>query len=81
MLTKPTKQMLRSLYKHSQQDSWVEITKLFEEELSKTFEVLADSREDTALRQMQGRAQFIREFLALVREAPRHLEKLNDTTF
>lgn len=79
MLTKPTTQALRSIYAISQGKGWDEINKMFEEELRKSFEFLAESRDDLALRQMQGRVQFIREFLDVVREAPRLLEKLKDS--
>lgn len=81
MLVKPSIHALRSLHKLKQQDMWQEINKLFEAELQRAYEILSDSREDAALRQMQGRAQFIREFLALVHDAQKHLEKLNDSTF
>ena len=78
MLTKPTVHALRSLYAISQGKGWEEVNKLFEEELKKSFDFLAESRDELALRQMQGRVQFIREFLDVVREAPRLLEKLKD---
>ena len=79
MLTKPTTQMLRSLYALSQSKGWDEINKLFENELTKSYDFLVESRDELALRQMQGRVQLIREFQDLVREAPRLLEKLKDT--
>ncbi len=79
MLTKPSLHALRSLYAVSQGKSWEEIDKLFRDELQKSFEFLAESRDELALRQMQGRVQFIREFLDVVREAPRLLEKLKDS--
>ena len=71
--------MLRSLYALSQSKGWDEINKLFENELTKSYDFLVESRDDLALRQMQGRVQLIREFQDLVREAPRLLEKLKDT--
>lgn len=79
MLTKPTVHALRSLYAISQSKGWDEVNKMFEVELQKSFEFLAESRDELALRQMQGRVQFIREFLDVVREAPRLLEKLKDS--
>ena len=78
MLTKPTIQSLRGLYAISQGKSWQDVGKMFEDELQKSFEFLAESRDELALRQMQGRVQFIREFLDVVRDAPRLLEKLKD---
>lgn len=79
MLTKPTVHALRSLYALSQSKGWEEVNKLFEDELKKSFDFLAESRDDLALRQMQGRVQLIREFQDMVREAPRLLEKLKDS--
>ena len=38
------------------------------------------AREDVVVRQLQGRAQFIREFQALWRDAPGVLEKLRDNS-
>ena len=78
MLTKPSVHALRSLYALGQNKAWQEVDKLFEDELKKAFNFLAESRDDLALRQMQGRVQFIREFQDMVREAPRLLEKLKD---
>lgn len=80
MLTKPSRQALRSLYSVSQSPSWVEIDKLFKEELQKSYEYLADSRDELTLRQLQGRIKLIQEFLDVVQEAPRLLEKLKDST-
>ena len=59
---------------------WLEVDKLFQDELKKSYEFLADSRDDLALRQMQGRVQLIREFLGMVQDAPRLLEKLKDSS-
>jgi arginine repressor len=80
MFVKPTVQTLRSIYSLSQQSAWKEIDKLFEDELQRTLLFLAESRDDVALRQMQGRAQFIREFLDTVNNSQKSLEKLKETT-
>lgn len=80
MLTKPTRQQLRSLYSLSKTDAWTEIDKIFQTELDKTYENLAEGRDDATLHRLQGRAQLIREFRVLVREAPSLLEKLGETT-
>jgi hypothetical protein len=79
MLTKPSVHALRSLYALSQSKGWDEVNKLFENELRKSYDFLVESRDELALRQMQGRVQFIREFQDMVREAPRLLEKLKDS--
>jgi hypothetical protein len=80
MFVKPTVQTLRSIYSLSQQSAWKEIDKLFEDELQRTLLFLAESRDDVALRQMQGRVQFIREFLDTVNNSQKSLERLKETT-
>jgi arginine repressor len=80
MFVKPNAQTLRSIYSLSQQSGWAEIDKLFKEELQRTLLTLADSRDDVALRQLQGRAQFIREFLDTVNGSQKSLERLKETT-
>lgn len=80
MFVKPTAQTLRSIYSLSQQSAWGEVDKLFKEELQRTLLTLADSRDDVALRQLQGRAQFIREFLDTVNGSQKSLERLKETT-
>lgn len=80
MFVKPNAQTLRSIYSLSQQSGWAEIDKFFKEELQRTLLTLADSRDDVALRQLQGRAQFIREFLDTVNGSQKSLERLKETT-
>lgn len=80
MSIKPTLPALRSLHTVSNQPGWSEIDKLFQAELTKAYEFLAESRDDVALRQTQGKVQFIRDFQALVRDAPKLMEKLKDST-
>jgi arginine repressor len=80
MFVKPTAQTLRSIYSLSQQSAWGEVDKFFKEELQRTLLTLADSRDDVALRQLQGRAQFIREFLDTVNGSQKSLERLKETT-
>lgn len=76
MLTKPSAQALRSLTGFSRQTGWAAVDQMFKDELSKTYEMLADSADEALIRQLQGRAKLIREFLSLVHDAPRTLEKL-----
>ena len=76
MLIKPTAQALRSLTGFSRQTGWAAIEQMFKDELSKTYEQLAEGADEAYLRQLQGRAKLIREFLSLVQEAPVILEKL-----
>ena len=68
MLTKPSPAVLRALTAlkiHTGGD----VIEFLEAELSATHELLAEAQEDWRLRRWQGRAQFIKEFLALVRTA------------
>lgn len=76
MLTKPSAQALRSLTGFSRQTGWAAVDQMFKDELSKTYEQLAEGADEAYLRQLQGRAKLIREFLSLVQDAPRTLEKL-----
>lgn len=80
MLTKPTAQALRSLYSFSRQTGWADVDQMFKDELARTYEMLAESRDDAILRQLQGRAQLIREILSLAQSAQATLEKLGGST-
>ena len=80
MLTKPSTQALRGLYSLSRQPAWGDISKYLNDELTKTYEHMATARDDATVRQMQGRAQFVQEFQALVRDVPSLMEKLGETT-
>lgn len=44
---------------------------VFEYELRQTLTKLADAQDETVLRQLQGRARFIKELLAEIDAAPR----------
>lgn len=79
MMTKPSRKALRALYSFSQHTGWDDVSDFFNEELLKTYEAMAGHFDEVKLRQFQGRAQFIREFLDLVRDAHQNLEKLRDS--
>lgn len=53
---------------------------MFQSELQAIYRTLASSTDEVTLRQMQGRAQFIQEFLDLVANAPKVLEKLRESS-
>lgn len=79
-MTKPRAQALRALYVLSQSGGWEDIKGFFDEELRCVYEALASHPDEVKLRQMQGRAQLIREFLDVVRDAKTNLEKLREST-
>lgn len=76
MLTKPSQMAVRALYSLSKHTGWPEINGFLNSELDATFKVLSEAADEATLRQMQGRAQFIRELLTMVQDAPKILEKL-----
>ena len=71
---------LKTLYSFSNHTGWPEVDQMFRDELAKVYETLASSPDEATLRQMQGRAQFIREFLDLVANAAKVLEKLRESS-
>lgn len=71
---------LKALYSFSHHTGWDSVSKFLSDELSKVYEVLASSPDEVTLRQMQGRAQFIREFLDLAANAAKVLEKLRESS-
>jgi hypothetical protein len=81
MITKPTPAVLQALTNLRGQTAWLEIVKFLEDESRATDRVLAEAQEDWRLRQMQGRAQFLRELLSLAQNAPTILEKLKGSSF
>ena len=76
MLTKPTVNALKALYAISIREGWDHVKSMFEVELLKVYEGLASHQDEVRLRQLQGRAQAITEFLELVDNSLAHLEKL-----
>jgi hypothetical protein len=75
MLTKPSPAVLKVLTTLKGHPGWIELIKFFDEELASMYRALAEAQEDCRLRQLQGRAQCIREFLALVTNAQELSEK------
>ncbi len=80
MLTKPTPATLKALHALTGHTGWGDVSKFFNDELTKVYEVLASSPDEVTLRQMQGRAQFIREFLTMSADAAKVLEKLRESS-
>ena len=80
MLTKPDIQTLRALSGLSRQAGWSDVDRYLTVELDAIHEAAMTAREDVVVRQLQGRAQFIREFQAHIRNAGGTLEKLRDNS-
>lgn len=80
MLTKPHPLAVKALYSFSNHTGWDDVSKFLQAELDAVHKVLTEAADEATLRQMQGRAQFIREFTTLVRDAPKVLEKLREST-
>lgn len=71
---------VKALYSFSNHTGWEAVGKLFEDELQAIYRVMTSSTDEVTLRQMQGRAQLIQEFLDLVANAPKVLEKLRESS-
>lgn len=75
MLSTPTDAALIALEQVSKFPRWTDIEKLMEAELTATVDRMIGCRDDADLHALRGRAQFIREFQQVVREAPQTLVK------
>lgn len=80
MLTKPSPKAVKALHALKLSGHWAEISEYIESELSKVYDVLVSSPDEVTLRQMQGRAQALRDFMVMVRDAHKTLERLRETT-
>lgn len=69
MLTRPAPAVLIALTALRNHTEWQEVTKFLEQELTALQLQLIEAVDETTLRQFQGRAKCIKEFLALVRPA------------
>ena len=75
MLTKPTESELRALasLKHPQM---IPVVELLRRELVSTDKLLRDTHDEVSLRQLQGRAKLLEEFMSTVDSSNETLEKL-----
>jgi hypothetical protein len=80
MITNPSPAALKALHAFGSHTGWSEVQKYLEGELQALYRHISEAREDVTLRQMQGRAQLIKELLGLVREAPTTLNRLKVST-
>lgn len=70
MLTKNIDQLtLRNLVQLRQMPQWLTTDALLVNELTKVHDLMTDARDATSLHQLQGRAQAIRDFRALIAKA------------
>jgi hypothetical protein len=69
MLVRPSPEALQSLAMLSQSALWRPVAEMLTEELGRTYDLLRESAHDAALRQAQGKAQFLKEFMDLVAKA------------
>ena len=69
MLTRPAPAVLQALKNLRTIQEWSEVTKFLEQELTALQLHLIEAVDETTLRQFQGRAKCLKEFLALVRTA------------
>lgn len=80
MLTKPDRRTLKALYSFSVRDGWDDVSRYLQDELDQLHVALENSLDEAKFRQLQGRAQFVREFLDLVADTPKILEKLRESS-
>jgi hypothetical protein len=80
MITSPSPAELKALHALGNQTGWPEVREFLEGELIAVHRLLSEAKDDVTLRQMQGRAQLIREFLKLVSGARQALEKARVNT-
>lgn len=75
MLSKPTPAQLRTCDTLSQWPKWGEVSDIIDAELKAIFERMIGASAEADLHSLRGRAQALKEFQTLVREAPAQLAK------
>lgn len=76
MLTKPDEKLLTAVMGLGASGTLVEIIKFLESEREKARDQLEVVLDDVRIRQLQGEAQFLTEFLETLRDAPALMTKL-----
>lgn len=79
MLQNPTKAQLRALYALTRTAHWEDFISLLKTDLDLLNGHLAARSNETELRQLQGKAQYVRAFLGQVDKIHENLEKLGET--
>lgn len=80
MFKKTDARTARAMLVWQQQPGFHDIEKFLLSELDAIYDHLVATRDPAIVGQLQGRALFIREFLNLVRDAPKVMEKLGSST-
>ena len=75
MLVRPTETQLRALDSLARQPIWDTIAQLLKDDLLKTQAQLTLCRDSAEIHQLQGRAQWVHQFLGAVAEAPNALQR------
>ena len=75
MLVKPSAELVRSLHFVKKQAAWGAVEAAFDRELTETYRQLAQARDDVDVRQLQGRAKMISEFMKLVADTDELLKR------
>lgn len=71
MLVRPSPEALQALATLAKSALWKPVEGMLTEELGRTYDLLRESASDAALRQAQGRAQFLKELLDLAAKLAR----------
>jgi hypothetical protein len=79
MLQNPTTAQLRALHALTRSAHWKDFISIFETDLELLNGHLAQRSDEVALRQLQGKAQYVRAFLGQVDKLHETLEKLGET--
>jgi hypothetical protein len=69
MLAKPDRKQLEALANVAKSSWWTEVKRLLDEEYTATVTLMIGVTDEVALRQSQGRAKFLHEFMNLVQQA------------
>lgn len=75
MLTRPTDRQLRAAHDLRTHGGWAELGGYLKAELDRTHELMTGCLEEAPLRQLQGRAKALTEFMAFVNESTDVLER------
>lgn len=80
MLLRPTESQLRALDSLARQPVWDVVEQMLKEDLLKTQAQLSGARDIVEIRQLQGRIQWVEQFLKAVADAPNALKRAQPVT-
>lgn len=75
MLTKATSHQLRAAHNLRTQGQWKELEGYLQGELARVLDLMVSCLEDAPLRQLQGRAKALSEFMTFVNDSTDVMEK------